>query len=54
MLFIGLVIVLILQPFLTNAPFVLADVVVVLIMGLICFIPFGLFVRGVLSGGEPA
>jgi hypothetical protein len=50
MLFIGLIIFLLLRPFLTAAPFVLADVVVVFILGLICFIPFALFVRGVLSG----
>ena len=49
MLFIGLIIFLLLQPFLTTAPFVLADVVVIFIMGLICFIPFALFVRGVAS-----
>ena len=47
MLFIGLIVFLLLQPFLTAAPFVLADVVVIFIMGLICFIPFALFVRGV-------
>jgi len=50
MLFIGLIIFLLLQPFLTAAPFVLADVVVIFILGLICFIPFALFVRGVVSG----
>ncbi len=50
MLFIGLIIFLLLQPFLTAAPFVLTDVVVIFIMGLICFIPFALFVRGVVSG----
>ena len=50
MLFIGLIIFLLLQPFLTAAPFVLIDVVVIFIMGLICFIPFALFVRGVVSG----
>jgi len=49
MLFIGLIVFLLLQPLLTTAPFVLADVIVVFIMGLICFIPFGLFVRGVTS-----
>lgn len=49
MLFIGLIIFLLLQPFLTTAPFVLTDVVVIFIMGLICFIPFALFVRGVES-----
>ena len=52
MLFIGLIIFLLLQPLLTTAPFALVDVVVVFIMGLICFIPFGLFLRGVLSGGK--
>jgi hypothetical protein len=50
MLFIGLIIFLLLQPILTEAPFVLADVVVTLIMGMICFVPFALFVRGVLTG----
>jgi hypothetical protein len=49
MLFIGLIIVLLLQPFLTAAPFNLVDVVVVFAMGLICFIPFALFIRGVVS-----
>jgi hypothetical protein len=49
MLFIALIIFLLLQPFLTTAPFVLADVVVIFTMGLICFIPFALFVRGVMS-----
>jgi hypothetical protein len=46
MLFVGLILVLLLQPLLTNAPFALADVLVVLAMGLIAFIPFGLFLRG--------
>lgn len=49
MLFIGLIFFLLLQPLLTNAVFALIDVVVVLIMGLICFIPFALFVRGVIA-----
>ena len=50
MLFVGLIIFLLVQPFLTAAPFVLTDVVVILILGLICFVPFALFVRGVLGG----
>jgi hypothetical protein len=50
MLFIGLIIFLFLRPLLTAAPFVLIDVIVIFILGLICFIPFALFVRGVLSG----
>ncbi len=49
MLFVGLIIVLLLQPFLTAAPFSLVDVVVIFAMGLICFIPFALFIRGVVS-----
>jgi len=47
MLFIALIIFLLLQPLLTTAPFALADVVVIFVMGLICFIPFALFLRGV-------
>jgi len=47
MLFIALIIFLLLQPLLTNAPFTIADVVVIAAMGLICFIPFVLVARGV-------
>jgi hypothetical protein len=50
MLFIALIVVLLLQPFLSPAPFALVDVVVVFAMGMICFIPFGLFLRGAVSG----
>jgi len=53
MLFIGLIFFLLLQPILTAAPFILTDVVVVFIMGLVCFIPFALFVRGVVSKRDP-
>jgi hypothetical protein len=49
MLFVGLIIFLLLQPLLTSAPFVLTDVIVVFAMGLVCFIPFALFLRGVVS-----
>ncbi|HUV26498.1 MAG TPA: hypothetical protein VMW34_03940 [Anaerolineales bacterium] len=48
MLFIGLIFVLFLQPLITPAQFLLTDVLVVFVMGLVCFIPFILFVRGVL------
>jgi len=51
MLFIALIIFLLLQPVLTNAPFAAVDVIVVFLMGLICFIPFGLFIRGAISNG---
>jgi len=53
MLFIGLMIFMILQPFLTSAPFVGSDVIAVFIMGLVCFVPFALFVRGVATKGRP-
>lgn len=53
-LFLGLIIFLLIQPLLTDAPFALTDIVVVAIMGMICFIPFGLFVRGVLSDESPS
>ena len=48
MLFVGLIAFMVLQPLLTSAPFALVDVVVVAVMGLVCFVPFGLFVRGVM------
>jgi hypothetical protein len=49
MLFIGLLVFFILQPLLTASPFPVDDFVVVFVMGLVCFVPFGLSVRGVLS-----
>jgi len=52
MLFVGVIGFLFLQPLLTAAPFALNDVIVLTVMGLICFVPFGLFVRGVVSRGE--
>jgi len=50
MLFIGLIIFLLVQPVLTAAPFAPVDVVVILILSLISFVPLSLFVRGVVSG----
>ena len=47
MLFIALIIFLLLQPLLTTAPFALADVVVIAVMGLICFVPVAFFARNV-------
>lgn len=52
MLFIALIVFLLLQPLLTSAPFAIVDVIVVLVIGLICFIPFGLFIRGVISNAK--
>jgi hypothetical protein len=49
MLFIGLILFLLLQPILTEVPFDPVSVIIIFLMGLICFLPFGLFVRGILS-----
>ena len=49
MLFIGLLVYFTLQPFLSGTPFPVVDFVVVFVMGLICFVPFGLFLRGIVS-----
>jgi hypothetical protein len=46
-LFIGLLIYLILQPFLSDVYFAWVDFLVVLFMSLICFVPFGLFIRAI-------
>ena len=45
MLFVGLLIFFILQPLLFTLPFRLDDFVVIFVLGLIFFIPFGLFMR---------
>ena len=47
MLFIGLIMFLVIQAVLMVTPFALVDVVVIAIMGLIGFVPFVLFARGV-------
>jgi hypothetical protein len=51
MLFVGLIISLLVQPLIKDATLPLVDVTIVFLMGMICFIPFGLFVRGVVSKG---
>jgi len=50
MLFVGLIVFMLIQPLLTGASFPLVDILVVAVMGLICFIPFGLYMRGVTKG----
>jgi len=54
MLFIGLIFILILQPLMTTAQFGLIDVLVVFVMGMVCFIPLALFVRGTASKRNPS
>lgn len=41
-----------LRPFLADVPFPLEDFVVIFVMGLVCFIPLALFIRGAARGGE--
>jgi len=53
MLFIGLIIFLLIQPLITTAPFAVLDILMVFVMGLVCFIPFARFVRGVAKGARP-
>jgi hypothetical protein len=52
MLFMALIAFLLLQPFLANTPFAIADIVVIFALGLLCFIPFVLFVRGVMANNN--
>lgn len=52
MLFIGLIAILALQPFIIDVPFAIFDLIIVFIMGFVCFIPFFLYARGVSSKGK--
>jgi hypothetical protein len=47
MLFVGLLVYFILQPFVAGTTFPLVDFGVILSMGLVVFVPFGLFLRGI-------
>jgi hypothetical protein len=38
-----------LQPFVAGVSFPLEDFIVILVMGLVVFVPFGRFVRGIVS-----
>ena len=48
-LFVALIAFMVLQPLVTDAPFLFVDTVIVLLMALIALIPTGLFLRGVIS-----
>jgi hypothetical protein len=49
MLFIGLLVYFILQPSVAGVAFPVQDFAAVLVMGLVCFVPFVMFLRGVLA-----
>jgi hypothetical protein len=53
MLFVALIVFMILQSLLATAPIPLGDIFVVMAMGMFCFIPLGLFVRGVVTKHIP-
>ena len=46
MLFIGLILLMLLQPIFTGEKILWLDIIIVFVMGFITFIPFGLFVHG--------
>jgi hypothetical protein len=52
MLFVALLVYFLLQPLLAGVPFPVDDFIAVAGMSLVCFAPFGLFVRGILRGEE--
>ena len=49
MLFVGVIAIVLLQPVLTDGTFIRGDFIALTFMGLLCFIPFVLFVRGILK-----
>ena len=49
MLFIGLLVVMVISPVLTGAQYKVTDYVQIIVYSLIAFVPFGLFVRGVIK-----
>lgn len=48
LLFVALLLFFVLQPFLIPEPFAATDFLVVFLMGMVCFVPLGLFIRGAL------
>ena len=49
MLFIGIIPVLVFPAIHNDSPVDVGGIVLMLVIGLICFVPFGLYVRGVVS-----
>ncbi|MBW7885449.1 MAG: hypothetical protein H3C34_23035 [Caldilineaceae bacterium] len=52
MLFISLILFLLLQPLVTAAPLKIVDIIVVAIMGMVCFVPAAIFGREVVTRGN--
>jgi len=53
MLFIGLIALMVVQPTMDGSPILFGEIIQVAVMGLIVFIPFYLFLRGVISADAP-
>jgi hypothetical protein len=51
-LFVGLLIYFFLQPLVAGVPFPLEDFIAIIPMALLCFVPFGLFVRGIIKSSD--
>jgi hypothetical protein len=51
-LFVGVIAFVLVQPLLTDAPFDLEAVIVLAVMALPCWIPFALFLRGIVKSAE--
>lgn len=51
MLFIGLLVFFILEPFVNSVPFRVEDFIVIVIMGMICFVPTAFYMRGIFQKG---
>ena len=49
MLFIGVIAVLLLQPVFSGGPLPVTDIIVLFVMGLFCFVPFVLYLRGIIK-----
>lgn len=52
MLFVGLIILLLIQPVFTSAEFSIVDILILAVMGLVFSIPFVLYLRGILKSSE--
>ncbi len=53
-LFVALLGYLVLQPVVTDASLAVGDVIAIAVMGLVCFVPFALVLRGMASTDRPA
>lgn len=54
MLFVGLILFMLIQPILTDEAFSLMDIIIITVMGMVCAIPFVVFIRGVMASSKQA